>query len=78
MSRNNDYTTGTLLNHFFIKNIILIDVDLSKQTTNMDISQKINFVGKLEENDHAALFIIAEKLQKYILNFSLDSLIITE
>ena len=78
MSRNNDYTTGTLLNHFFIKNIILIDVDLSKQTTNMDISQKINFVGKLEENDRAALFIIAEKLQKYILNFSLDSLIITE
>ena len=36
----------------------------------MNIHQKINFTGKLEEDDD-------EKQQKTILNFSLDSLIVT-
>ena len=43
------------------------------------IAQQINFTGKLEENDGATVFfIIAEKQQKTILNFSSDSLIETE
>ena len=44
----------------------------------MNITEQINFTGKLEEDDGAAMFFIAEKKQKTILNFSLDSLIITE
>ena len=30
----------------------------------MNISQKINFTGKLEEDDGATMFFIAEKQQK--------------
>ena len=45
---------------------------------NTSIPQQINFVGKLEEDDGAAMFFIAEKQQKTFLNFSLDSLIVTE
>ena len=55
----------------------LIGIDLSRQT-NTSIPQQINFVGKLEEDDGATMFSIAEKQQKTILNFSLDSLIVTE
>ena len=55
----------------------LISIDLSKET-NTVITQQINFTGKLEEDDVAAMFFITEKLQKAILNFSLDSLIVTE
>ena len=55
----------------------LIGIDLSRQT-NTSIPQQINFVGKLEEDDGATMFFIAEKQQKTILNFSLDSLIVTE
>ena len=55
----------------------LTDIDLSRQT-NTIISQQINFTGKLEEDNHAALFFIAEKQQKAIFNFLSDSFIITE
>ena len=44
----------------------------------MSIPQQINFTRKLEENDGAKMFFIAEKQQKTILNFSLDSLIVTK
>ena len=44
----------------------------------MNITEQINFTGKLEEDDGATMFFITEKKQKKILNFSLDSLIITE
>ena len=55
----------------------LISIDLSKQK-NTVITQQINFTGKLEEDDVAAMFFITEKLQKAILNVSLDSFIVTE
>ena len=55
----------------------VIAIDLSRQT-NTSIPQKINFIGKLEEDDSAAMLFIAEKQQKIILNFSLDPLIVTE
>ena len=58
-----------------IKNII--GIDLSRQA-NTRILQQIDFVGKLEEDDGATMFFIAEKQQKTILNFSVDSLIVTE
>ena len=48
MSRNNDYTTGNLLDFaYFKENYRLIAVDLSKQTKSED-PQQINFIGKLD------------------------------
>ena len=44
--------------------------------TNTSIPQQTNFVGNLEEDDGATMFFIAEKQQKTILKFSLDSLIV--
>ena len=41
----------------------LIGVDLLRQT-NTNIPQQINFTGKLEEDDGAAMFFIAEKQEK--------------
>ena len=78
MSRNNDYTTGNLLDYLcHQKYYKLIGIYLSKQR-NMIIPQQINFVGKLEEDDGATMFFIIEKQQKATLNFSLDSLIVIE
>ena len=42
------------------------------------IPQQTNFTKKIEENDGATMFFIAEKQQKTVLNFSSDSLIVTE
>ena len=50
---------------------------LSRQT-NASIPQQINFTGRLDEDDGTTIFFIIEKHQKNILNFSLDSLIVTE
>ena len=48
MSRNNDYTTGNLLDFaYFKENYRLVATDLSKQTISKDL-QQINFIGKLE------------------------------
>ena len=55
----------------------LIGINLSRQT-NTSIPLQVNFPSKLEEDDGATMFFIAEKQQKTILNFSLDSLIVTE
>ena len=46
MSRNNDHTTGNLLDFFYLKKNKLIAIDLSKQTKLKD-SQQICFTGKL-------------------------------
>ena len=55
MSRNNDYTTGHLLDYEYFSKLIAID--LSKQTglENPDLKQEINFIGKLKE-DKAKIF----------------------
>ena len=44
----------------------------------MIIPQQINFAGKLEQDDGAINVFIAGKQQKTILNFCVDSLIVTE
>ena len=78
MSRNDDCTTVNLLDYLHHKKyykIIGIDLSTQKKTS---IPQQINFVRKLEEDDDATIFFIAEKQQKTILNFSLDSSIVTE
>ena len=54
MGRNNDYTTGNLLDYeYFSKHYNLIAIDLSKQIEleNPDLKQQINFIGKLERNE---------------------------
>ena len=72
ISRNNEYTTGNLLNYdYFKKYYKLIAIDLSKQQVlqeNEDLIQQINFIGKLEEATN--VFIIIEKKENTILEFS--------
>ena len=58
---------------YFIKNIINV-----LRQTNTSIPQQINFTGKLEEDNCVTMFFITEKLQQTILNFSLDSLVVTK
>ena len=53
ISRNNEYTTGDLLDYDYFKNYYkLIAIDLSKQQVlqeNEDLIQQINFIGRLTE-----------------------------
>ena len=69
ISRNNEYTTGNLLDYdYFKKHFKLIAIDLSKQQVlqeNEDLIQQINFIGKLEEA--ANVFIIIKKKENIIL-----------
>ena len=51
MSKNDDFTTENLLYFSYHRNYYkLIGIDLSRQT-NTNIPQRINFIGKLEEDD---------------------------
>ena len=72
ISRNNEYTTGKLLDYdYFKKYYKLIAIDLSKEQVsqeNEDLIQQINFIGKLEEA--ANVFIVIEKKENTILEFS--------
>ena len=72
ISRNNEYTTGNLLDYdYFKKHYKLIAIDLSKQPElqeNEDLIQQINFIGRLTEA--ANVFIIIEKKENTILEFS--------
>ena len=78
MPGNDDYKTENLLDYLYHQNYCKrIGIDLKNQT-NTNIPQQISYIGKLEEDNGAAMFFIAEKQQKRILNFSLDSLIVTE
>ena len=65
ISRNNDYTTGYLLDFaYFKENCRLIAIDLSKQTKLKDL-QQINFIGKLEEQvNRTTMFFIMEKSEE--------------
>ena len=77
MSDNNDYTTGNLLDFaYFKENYKLIAIDLSKQTKLKDL-QQINFIGKLENQDHGAtMFFIIEKSKETNFKFSQNSVTI--
>ena len=71
ISRNNEYTTGNLLDYDYFKKFYkLIAIDLSKQQVlheNEDLIQQINFIGRLTEA--ANVFIIIEKKEHTILEF---------
>ena len=74
MAKNNDYTTGNLLDYEYFK---LIAIDLSKQIEleNPDLKQQINFIGRLEENNATMLFII-EKKEETTFEFSQNSVVV--
>ena len=65
ISRNNEYTTGTLLDYdYFKKYYKLIAIDLSKQQVlqeNEDLIQQINFIGRLEAAANIFIIIIEKK-----------------
>ena len=72
ISKNNDYTTGNLLDYeHFSKHYKLVAIDLSKQTEleNPDLRQQINFTGKLKD-DKATMFFIIEKPEETTFEFS--------
>ena len=53
MSKNNDYTTGNLLDYeYFQDHYQSIAIDLSKQIEleTFDLKQQIRFIGRLEED----------------------------
>ena len=72
ISRNNEYTTGNLLDYdYFKKYYKLIAIDLSKEKVlqeNEDLIQQNNFIGRLI--GAANVFIIIEKKEHTILEFS--------
>ena len=74
MSKNDDYTTGNLLDFaYFKENYRIITIDLSKQTKLKD-PQKVNFTGKLEgQNNGATSFFIIEKSEETTFDFSQNS-----
>ena len=65
MSKNNNYRTGNLLNYEYFSKYHLIAIDLRKQIEleNLDLTQQINFTGRLEE-DNATMFFIIEKKRR--------------
>ena len=75
INRNNDYTTGNLLDYeYFSKHYKLIAIDLSTQVEleNYGLRQQINFIGKLKE-DKATMFFIIENAEETTFNFSQNS-----
>ena len=72
ISRNNEYTTGNLLDYnYFKKHYKLIAIDLSIQPVlqeNEDLIQQISFIGRLTEAGN--VFIIIGKKENTILEFS--------
>ena len=70
MSRNNDYTTGDLLDFAYsIENYRLIAMDLTRQTKLQD-PQQINLIGELEDqNNGVTMSFIIEKCKETTLEF---------
>ena len=57
MSKNNDYTTGNLMNlAYFKENYKLIAINLSKPTK-LKYPQQINFIGELIGQTHGATIL---------------------
>ena len=74
ISRNNDYTTGNLLDFFYFKeNYRSIAIDLIKQTKLKD-PQQINFIGNIkEQNNRATMFFIIEISEETTFEFLQNS-----
>ena len=73
---NNDYTTGNLLDFgYFKRNYKLIAIDLGKQTKLKD-PQQINFIGKLDKDNGATMFLIIGQQEETTFNFLQNSVAI--
>ena len=60
MSRNDDYTTGNLLDFSnYRKYYKLIGIDLSRQA-HTNTPQQINFTGKFEQDNGATMFFMLQ------------------
>ena len=69
MSRNNDYTTGNLLDFAYFKNNYrLVAIDLSKQSKLMDPQQN-SFIGRILATHGATMFFITEKSEEINFEF---------
>ena len=77
MGRNNNYMTGNLLDYeYFSKHYKLIVLDLSKQIEleNLDLKQKINFIGRLKRDEGVTMFFIIEKSEETTSEFSQNAI----
>ena len=74
MSRNNDYTTGNLLDFtYFKENYWLIGICLCKQTKLKGL-QEIDFIGKREgQNNRTTMFFIIGKSEETTLKLLQNS-----
>ena len=74
VNRNNDHTTGNLLNfaYFKKKNYKLIAIDLIKQTKLKDL-QQISFIGRLLAPCGATMFFITKKSEETTFEFLQNS-----
>ena len=76
MGRNNDCTTGSLLDFgYFSKHYTLSALDLRKQIKleNSDLKQQIKFIGRFERNEIATNFFIIEETEETTFKFSQNS-----
>ena len=76
MGRNNDYTTGNLLEcQYFSKHYKLIAIDLRNQIEleSPDLKQQINFIGRLQRNEGATMFFIIKKSEETTFEFVRNS-----
>ena len=73
MRRNNNYTTGNLLDYeYFSKHYKLIAIDLTKkiELENPNLKQQINFIGRLlQETKEQQCFSSLKSQKKQLLNF---------
>ena len=73
MGRNNDYTTGNLLDYkYFLRHYRLIAIDLSKQTElkNPDLKQQTNVIGRRDTDNETEMSFIIEKSEETTFEFS--------
>ena len=74
ISKNNDYTTGTLLDFaYFKENYKLIAIDSSKQTKLKDL-QQISFIGRVSAVRGVTMFFTIEKSEETIFEFLQNSI----
>ena len=78
MLRSEYFTTENLLDNMYHQNYYKSMYIVLSRQANTTKPQKINFVGKLEEDKGAIMFFITEKQQRTYQNLSLDSLNVAE
>ena len=71
MSNNNHYITGNLLDFAYFKENYKLNATGSSKQSKLEDPQQINFIGKLENQDHGVtMSFIIEKSEETTFNFS--------